>query len=57
MRIKFFVSSGETFAAEAPDGSDAECRALPRDADRFAFWRGKTGDSRIQGHAMVWEPV
>jgi hypothetical protein len=57
MRIRFFVSSGEQFELTAPDGSDAECKRLPREADRFAFWRRKTGDSRIRGHVMVWSPV
>lgn len=55
MKIKFFVSSGESFGCDAPLGSDRDCYALPKDADRFEFWRQKTGDDRIRGHAMVWE--
>jgi hypothetical protein len=57
MKIRFFISSGESFVRDAPDGSDFECLALPKDADRFAFWRKKTGDKRISGHALVWEVV
>lgn len=55
MKIKFFVSNGESFECDAPFGSDKDCYALPKDADRFEFWRRKTGDERIRGHAMVWE--
>lgn len=57
MPIAFFVSSGDRFIADAPEGSDLECYALPKDADRFAFWRRKTGDDRIKGHAMVWQVI
>jgi len=57
MKIRFFVSSGEKFIADVPDGADRECLALPKDADRFAFWRKKTCDQRIAGHAIVWEIV
>jgi hypothetical protein len=55
MKIKFFVSGGEQFECDAPFGSDKDCYALPKDADRFEYWRQKTGDERIRGHAMVWE--
>lgn len=55
MIVWLFVSSGESFELEAPDKSDLECYALPREADRFAFWRGRTGEGRIRGHSMVWQ--
>jgi hypothetical protein len=29
------VDSGETFECEAPDGSDKECLALPKEASRI----------------------
>lgn len=57
MRVRIFVSSGQTFDLDAPDGSDRKCSALPKDADRFEFWRGVTVDSRIVGHAMVWSVI
>lgn len=55
MRVRIFISSGKEYELEARDGADRECLALPKDADRFAFWRKATGDERITGHAMVWQ--
>lgn len=55
MQARIFVSSGECFTVNVPDGTDRECLALPKHADRFAFWRRKSGDKRIVGHTLVWE--
>lgn len=41
----------------APDGSDEECYALPRGADRIRFWSRKIAQPLPQGHAMIWQTV
>lgn len=35
----------------------ANCYALPKRADRFAYWQKITGDPTIAGNAMVWWPL
>jgi hypothetical protein len=36
------------------DGSDTECYALHKSADRVAFWANKTGVPLRSGRAMIW---
>ena len=58
--VRFWLTRGRDvvdFTACVSDDAIAACYRLPRDADRIGFWRGVTGDSRLEGHAMVWEPL
>ena len=58
--IRVAVDEGwETIIADAPDGSDTECYALPKvdgePADRIAFWERKTGRTLPRGgRGMIW---
>lgn len=45
----------ETHRCEVPDGSDAECYALPKGASRAEFWSQKTGLKFEDGRALIWE--
>lgn len=57
MIVEFWVGGDRLYTKGVPDEAVEECYRLPKSADRFAYWRGVTGDPRIEGHVLVWTPA
>ena len=55
--VEFWLGGAETLRHEVDQAAVDACYALPKSADRFAYWRGVTGDRRITGRVLVWSPV
>jgi hypothetical protein len=56
--VEFWLGGGETIRHHQVDeAAIARCYALPKTADRFAYWRQVTGDQLIAGRVLVWSPV
>ena len=58
VRLVSFWMGGDRRVVRAVTSEEIEaCYALPKTADRFAYWISITGDISISGHVMIWSPV
>lgn len=55
--VQFWMGGERVVWHSVSEESISACYALPKTADRFAYWRGVTGDQSIASHVLVWTPV
>ncbi len=58
IRLSICTEDGwQTVDIDVPAGSDEECYALPKSADRLLFWEQKSGVSLPRGRTWTWESI
>lgn len=56
MIVAFWMGGTNTVSHDVAQAHIDACYALPKTADRWAYWRGVTGDNRIQPPVLIWAP-